>query len=115
VIVLAVAVLPMLGIGGMQLYRAETPGPIKDDKLTPRIAQSARALWLIYLCLTAACALGYWLAGMNAFDAVAHALSTLSTGGFSTHDTSLAYFDSLAIESVANVFMLLAAINFSVH
>ncbi len=115
VIVLAVAVLPMLGIGGMQLYRAETPGPVKDAKLTPRIAQSARALWLIYLCLTVACALGYWLAGMSPFDAVAHALSTLSTGGFSTHDASLGYFDSVAVESVANVFMLLAAINFSVH
>jgi len=115
VIVLAVAILPMLGVGGMQLYRAETPGPMKDDKLTPRITQSARALWLIYLALTLAAALGYWLAGMSPFDAISHALSTLSTGGFSTHDASLAYFDSLAIEVVAEVFMLLAAINFSVH
>jgi len=115
IIVLAVAILPVLGIGGMQLYRAETPGPIKDDKLTPRITESARALWLIYLALTLACALGYRLAGMNSFDAVAHALSTLSTGGFSTHDASLAFFDNVAIEVVAEIFMILAAINFSVH
>lgn len=114
-IVLGVAVLPMLGIGGMQLYRAEVPGPTKEEKLTPRLAQTARALWLLYFGLTAACALGYWLAGMNAFDAVAHSLSTVSTGGFSTHDASIGFFDNPALEWVSVVFMLLAAINFGVH
>jgi trk system potassium uptake protein TrkH len=114
-IVLGVAVLPMLGIGGMQLYRAEAPGPLKEEKLTPRLAQTARALWGIYVGLTLACALGYWASGMALFDAVAHSLSTVSTGGFSTHDASLGYFDSRAVEAVAIVFMLLAAINFGVH
>lgn len=114
-IVLGVAVLPMLGIGGMQLYRAEVPGPLKGEKLTPRLGATARALWLIYAGLTAACALAYWLAGMSPFDAVAHSLSTLSTGGFSTHDESLGYFENESIEFIAIVFMLLAAINFGVH
>jgi trk system potassium uptake protein len=115
VIVTAVAILPMLGIGGMQLYRAETPGPIKGEKLTPRIAQTARALWFIYGGMTIACALAYWLAGMSLFDAVSHSLTTVSTGGFSTHDDSLAYFDSPLIELIACAFMLLGAINFGVH
>ncbi len=115
IIVLAVAVLPMLGIGGMQLYRAETPGPMKDNKLTPRITETAKALWYIYLGLTATCALAYWLAGMSAFDAIAHAFSTVAIGGFSTHDSSMAFFDSALIESVAMVFMLLAGVNFSLH
>lgn len=115
IIVLAVAILPMLGIGGMQLYRAEAPGPVKDSKLTPRITQTAKALWYIYLLLTAACAGGYWLAGMNGFDAVAHAFSTVAIGGFSTHDASLGYFDSPAIEAVAMLFMTLAGINFALH
>lgn len=114
-IVLGVAVSPMLGIGGMQLYRAEVPGPSKDEKLTPRITQTARALWLLYFGLTAACALGYWFAGMDIFDAVAHSLSTVSTGGYSTHDQSMGFFNSPLIESVAVIFMLLAAINFGVH
>jgi trk system potassium uptake protein TrkH len=114
-IVLGVAVLPMLGIGGMQLYRAEAPGPLKEEKLTPRLAETARALWGIYLALTLACALGYWLAGMDLFDAVAHSFSTVSTGGFSTHDASIGYFHSPAVEAVAILFMLLAAINFGVH
>jgi len=114
-IVLGVAVLPMLGIGGMQLYRAEVPGPLKEEKLTPRLTETARALWLLYVGLTVACAIGYWLAGMTPFDAVAHSLSTLSTGGFSTHDASLGFYQSPAVESVAIVFMLLAAINFGVH
>lgn len=114
-IVLGVAVMPMLGIGGMQLYRAEAPGPLKEEKLTPRLTQTARALWLIYFALTLACAAGYWLAGMTPFDAVSHSLSTVSTGGFSTHDASMGHFASPAIEAVAVVFMLLAAINFGVH
>lgn len=115
IIVLAVAVLPMLGIGGMQLYRAETPGPVKDSKLTPRIAETAKALWNIYLALTVACALAYWVAGMTIFDAIAHSFSTVAIGGFSTHDASIGYFNNFAIEMIAVVFMLLSAANFALH
>lgn len=115
IIVLAVAILPMLGIGGMQLYRAETPGPVKDSKLTPRITETAKALWYIYLTLTSICAFAYWVVGMNWFDAISHAFSTVAIGGFSTHDASIGYFDNPAIESVAMIFMLLASANFSLH
>ena len=115
IIVLAVAVLPMLGVGGMQLYRAETPGPVKDTKLTPRITETAKALWYVYLGFTAACAAGYWFAGMTVFDAVCHAFSTVAIGGFSTHDLSIGYFGSTAIDIVAIVFMILAGVNFSLH
>jgi trk system potassium uptake protein TrkH len=115
IIVLAVAVLPMLGVGGMQLYRAETPGPMKDNKLTPRITETAKALWYIYLGLTVACALAYWTAGMSLFDAIGHSFSTVAIGGFSTHDLSMGYFRSALIEGVAVVFMLLAGMNFSLH
>ena len=115
IIVLAVAILPMLGVGGMQLYRAESPGPIKDSKLTPRITQTANALWFLYLGLTVACAGAYWLTGMDVFDAICHAFSTVAIGGFSTHDASLGFFDSPAIESVAIVFMLLSGMNFALH
>ena len=115
IIVLAVAILPMLGIGGMQLYRAETPGPMKDSKLTPRITETAKALWYIYLGLTVVCGLAFWLAGMNGFDALAHSFSTVAIGGFSTHDASMGYFDSTLIESVAIIFMLLAGMNFALH
>jgi trk system potassium uptake protein TrkH len=114
-VVLAVAVLPMLGIGGMSMYRAETPGPLKDNKLVPRISNTAKYLWIIYIGLTIACALAYWLAGMSGFDAISHSLSTVSTGGFSTHDASMSYFHSRTIEGIAIVFMLLAAINFTIH
>ncbi|MEE9342583.1 MAG: TrkH family potassium uptake protein [Gammaproteobacteria bacterium] len=115
IIVLAVAVLPMLGIGGMQLYRAETPGPMKDSKLTPRIKETAKALWYIYLGLTIACAIAYKFAGMSTFDAISHSFSTVAIGGFSTHDLSIGYFNSAAIESVAVVFMILSGVNFSLH
>ncbi len=115
IIVLAVAILPMLGIGGMQLYRAETPGPVKDNKLTPRIHQTAMALWSIYLGLTIICALSYWLAGMDVFDAICHSFSTVAIGGFSTHDASMGYFDSPLIESVAVFFMIVSGINFGLH
>jgi trk system potassium uptake protein TrkH len=115
IIVLAVAVLPMLGIGGMQLFRAETPGPVKDNKLTPRITETAKALWFIYLGLTVACSTAYWVAGMDFFDAIAHAFSTVAIGGFSTHDASIGYFDNTAIELIAVVFMLLSGINFAIH
>ncbi|MGQ0384247.1 MAG: TrkH family potassium uptake protein [Gammaproteobacteria bacterium] len=115
IIVLAVALMPVLGIGGMSLYKAETPGPFKDQKLTPRITQTAKALWAIYALLTAACAAGFWLAGMDGFDAVGHAFSALSTGGFSTHDASFAHFNSVAIDAVAIVFMFLGGANFALH
>jgi trk system potassium uptake protein TrkH len=98
IIVLAVAVLPMLGVGGMQLYRAEAPGPVKDTKLTPRITETAKALWYVYLAFTIACALGYRIAGMGWFDALCHAFSTVAIGGFSTHDASIAYFDSALVD-----------------
>jgi trk system potassium uptake protein TrkH len=115
IIVLAVAILPMLRIGGMQLYRAETPGPLKDTKLTPRITETAKALWLIYLGITVVCALAYWMGGMTLFDAVGHAFSTVAIGGFSTHDASLAFFDNPTIEAVAVIFMMIAGINFALH
>jgi len=115
IIVLAVAVLPMLGIGGMQLYRAETPGPVKDSKMTPRIADTAKHLWYIYLTLTICCSLAYWLAGMSAFDAICHAFSTIAIGGFSTHDASIGYFNSPQINLVCVVFLIIAGVNFALH
>ncbi len=115
IIVLAVAILPLLGIGGMQLFRAEMPGPMKDTKLAPRIAETARNLWFVYVGLTAACALAYWIAGMEVFDAIAHSFTTVAIGGFSTHDASIGHFNSAAIESVAVVFMLLGGMNFALH
>ena len=115
IIVLAVAILPMLGIGGMQLYRAETPGPVKDTKLTPRITETAKSLWYVYLTMTIACAFSYFLAGMGLFDAIAHSFSTVSIGGFSTHDQSIGYFNNSLIESVAIFFMLASGINFTLH
>jgi len=115
IIVLAVAIMPMLGVGGMQLYRAETPGPHKDAKLTPRIAETAKALWYIYAGLTIACGVSYWMAGMSGFDAIGHSFSTVAIGGFSTHDYSIGYFQSSTIELIAVVFMLLAGMNFALH
>ena len=115
IVVLAVAILPMLGIGGMQLYRAETPGPVKDAKLSPRIAETAKALWLIYLTLTTSCALAYWISGMSGFDAICHAFSTIAIGGFSPYDASIGHFDSVTIESVAIFFMIISGMNFSLH
>jgi len=115
IIVLAVAVLPMLGIGGMQLYRAETPGPVKDNKLTPRITETAKALWYVYLAFTIMCTMGFWFAGMGLFDALCHAFSTVAIGGFSTLDMSIGYFDSAKIDLITVVFMFLAGINFSLH
>jgi trk system potassium uptake protein TrkH len=115
IIVLAVAILPMLGVGGMQLYRAETPGPMKDTKLTPRITETAKSLWYIYLFLTSVCFCAYWLAGMSSFDAIGHAFATIAIGGFSTHDASIGYFNSTAIEMIAVVFMFLSGINFALH
>lgn len=115
IVVLAVAILPLLGVGGMQLYRAETPGPMKDSKLTPRIAETAKALWYIYLTMTIACAVSFHWAGMTWFDAIGHSFSTVAIGGFSTHDASIGYFMSPTIEIITIVFMLMAGMNFSLH
>lgn len=111
-IVLAIAILPLLGIGGRQMFKAETPGPMKDSKMTPRIAETAKGLWLVYLAVTVACVLCYRWAGMDWFDAVCHTFSTMGLGGFSTHDASFGHFNSPAIEGVAIVFMLIAGMNF---
>ncbi len=115
IIVLAVAVLPLLGVGGRQLFKAETPGPMKDTALAPRITETARNLWLVYLGITIACILSLKVAGMNWLDALCHAFAAMSLGGFSTHDASVGYFNSPVIEFVLIVFMLLAAMNFSTH
>jgi trk system potassium uptake protein TrkH len=115
IIVLAVAILPLLGVGGMQLYRAEASGVAKHEKLTPRIAETARMLWAIYFLLTIVCAVAYWVAGMELFDAVGHAFTTVATGGFSTHDASLGYYDSPLIEMIAIAFMLAGGANFAIH
>ncbi len=115
IIVLAVAILPLLGVGGHQLFRAETPGPMKEEKLTPRIASTAKALYAIYFGLSMACFLAYRAAGMTWFDAWCHMASTVALGGFSTHDASFGYFDSPLIEAICIVFMLLSGINFATH
>jgi len=115
IIVLAVAILPLLGVGGMQLYKAEMPGPIKDDKLTPRITQTAKSLWVVYTAITVLCTVSYRLAGMNWFDAVCHAFATLALAGFSTHDQSFGYFDSPVLEVISIFFMTLSALNFATH
>jgi trk system potassium uptake protein TrkH len=115
IIVLAVAILPLLGVGGSQLFSAEFTGPIKDQKLTPRIADTARALWVVYLVLSVACFLAYGAAGMGWSDAFMHMSSTVSLGGFSSHDTSFGYWNSPGIEAVAVVFMLLAGVNLTLY
>jgi trk system potassium uptake protein TrkH len=115
IVILAVAILPMLKVGGMQLFRAETTGPTRDNKLTPRITETARALWFVYLGLNALCAGAYWLGGMNLFDAVCHAMSTVASGGLSTHDASFGYWNSPLLEAIAAVLMLVAACNFGMH
>lgn len=115
IIVLAVAILPLLGVGGMQLFKAETPGPMKDSKLTPRIAGTARALWTVYVTLTLACIFVYWLCGMELFDAVIHAFTSVATGGFSSHDASIGHYNSPMLEWMVMLFMLLGTINFAVH
>lgn len=114
-IVLAVAILPLLGVGGMQIYKAETPGPMKDAKLTPRITETAKGLWLVYFGITATCTLAYWAAGMTPFDAVMHGFSTMGLGGFSSHDASFGYFNSPLIELITIIFMLIAGVNFATH
>jgi len=115
IIVFAVAILPVLGIGGMQLYKAESPGTVKESDLPPRIAQTAKALWLVYAGITIVCIIALHFAGMNWFDAICHAFSAMSLSGFSTHDSSVGFFNSLSIEIVLITFQLLAAINFATH
>ena len=115
IIVLTVAILPLLGVGGSQIYKAETPGPMKETKLTPRITETAKGLYLVYGGITVACVLGYRWAGMTWFDAFCHAFATMGLGAFSTHDASFAHFNSVAIEAVAIFFMLVAGINFGTH
>jgi trk system potassium uptake protein TrkH len=115
IIAIAVAILPMLGIGGMQLYRAESPGPVKDNKLLPRVTETAKALLFIYLGLTLICAIAYFAAGMSIFDAVGHSFATISIGGFSTHDASMAYFNNEAVEFIAVIFMIISGVNFALH
>ncbi|MGL4859817.1 MAG: Trk system potassium transporter TrkH [Enterobacteriaceae bacterium] len=115
IVVLAVAIMPILGVGGMQLYRAEMPGPLKDNKVRPRIAETAKTLWLIYVLLTIICALALWAAGMSLFDAIGHSFSTIAIGGFSTHDASVGYFNSPMINTIIAVFLLISGCNFSLH
>ena len=115
IIAIAVAILPMLGIGGMQLYKAESPGPVKDNKLMPRVTETAKALLYIYVTLTGVCAAAYLLAGMTPFDALGHSFATIAIGGFSTHDSSIGYFDSMAVDMIASFFMLISGVNFSLH
>lgn len=114
-IVIAIAILPMLGIGGMQLYRAEAPGPVKDSKFTPRVTQTAKALFIIYVSLTLACGLAYWIGGMSLFDAVGHAYATVAMGGFSTHDASIGHYQSPLILVTCMIFMVLSGMNFALH
>ena len=113
VMLLVVAVLPLLGLGGVQLYKAETPGPMKDARLTPRIAETARGLWGVYFVFSVACMLAYYYAGMSWADAFMHMCSTMGLGGFSSHDASFGYWNSRNLESVAMVFMALAGISFA--
>ncbi len=115
IIVLAVAVLPLLGVGGMQLYKAETPGPVKDEKLTPRITETAKSLWFTYLAITVVGVVALRIAGMNWFDAICHCFSAIALGGFSTHDKSVGFFNSTAIEMVLALIMIVGALNFSRH
>ena len=115
IVILALAVLPMLGVGGMQLYKAESTGPIKDNKISPRIAETAQSLWAIYLGLTITCAVLYYLAGMTPFDAIAHSFSTIAIGGFSTHNLSIGYYDSFFVEFICIFFMFVSAVNFILH
>ena len=114
-IVLAIAVMPLLGIGGGQIYKTEIPGAMGEQKLTPRIKETAQALWSIYFSLTVVCALLYYLNGMSGFDAISHAMSTVAIGGFSTYNESIGFFNSLSIELICILFMLLSAFSFTLH
>ena len=115
ILVLAVAILPLLGVGGSQIFKAETPGPMKDEKLTPRIAETARGLWGVYFAIALLCFLALGAAGMGWADAFMHMCSIMGLGGFSSHDASFGHFDSVSIEAVAVVFMMLAGVNFALY
>ncbi len=115
IIVLAVAIFPLLGVGGMQLFKAETPGPMKDAKLTPRITETAKNLYFVYVGITVACILSLMLVGLDWFEATCHAFAAMGLGGFSTHDASVGYFNSPAVEYVLIIFMLIAGMNFATH
>ncbi|QIL71343.1 TrkH family potassium uptake protein [Diaphorobacter sp. HDW4B] len=115
ILILAVAVLPLLGVGASQLFKAEAAGPVKDTKLTPRMTESAKGLWGVYLLFSLFCALGYWWAGMTPEDAIMHMFTTVSLGGLSPHDASFAYFKSPLMECIAIFFMLLASCNFALY
>jgi trk system potassium uptake protein TrkH len=115
VVVLAVAILPLLGFGGRGMLKAETPGPMKDSKITPRITETAKGLWVVYVILTVACGISLYSVGMEPWDAMMHAFSVMGLGGFSTKDASVGHFASLDIELVVILFALLAGINFSTH
>jgi len=115
VVVLSVAILPLLGVGGAQIMKAETPGPMKESRLTPRITETAKGLWLVYAAITAACMISMKAAGMSWFDAVVHSFSTVGLGGVSSHDKSFGYFNSPAIEAVTVFFMVVAGLNFGTH
>ncbi len=115
IIVFAVAVLPILGVGGMQLFKSESPGAVKESDMSPRVAQVAKSLWLAYAIITLACIFSLKLAGMNWFDAICHAFAAISLGGFSTHDSNVGFFNSVQIEIVLSVFQVIAAMNFATH
>ncbi len=115
IVVLVLAILPILGVGGMYLYKAESSSPIKDNKLSPRITETAKSLWGVYIILTILCMLFYKLAGMNYFDAIGHSFSTVSIGGFSTHNESIGHYSSSYIKVICMVFMFLSALNFVLH
>jgi trk system potassium uptake protein TrkH len=115
ILVLAVAILPLLGVGGSQLFKAETPGPMKDQKLTPRIAETARGLWTVYFAIALVCFFAYRIAGMGWADAFMHMCSTMGLGGFAAYDASFGHFNSRAIEAVAIVFMLISGVNFALY
>ena len=115
IVVLVLAILPILGVGGMYLYKAETSSPIKDNKLSPRITETAKSLWGVYLILTIICMIFYKLAGMNYFDAIGHSFSTVSIGGFSTHNESIGYYSNDYIKIICMIFMFLSALNFVLH
>lgn len=115
IIILAVAILPMLGVGGMQLFRAEFTGPVKDNKLTPRITQTAKAIWAIYVFLTLLCIISYRIGGMDMFDAICYGFSTVSTGGFAPHDTSMQFYANPFIKIMSCLFMFFGAVSFNLH
>ncbi|MFA5494744.1 MAG: TrkH family potassium uptake protein [Porticoccaceae bacterium] len=115
IVVIAVAIMPMLGIGGMQLYRAEMVGPSKETKMTPRIAETAKALFAIYVFLNVVCTLAYWGAGMDFFDALTHSFSTIATGGFANYDASIGHFDSDVIVAICTFFMIVSSVGFGLH